>query len=61
MLDSSIFQSVEATANILDLPESVIEKDYYVTQVIQSLSSIENEYFRLVFCGGMPILSNASK
>lgn len=52
MLDSSIFQSVEATANILDLPESVIEKDYYVTQVIQALSSIENEYFRLVFCGG---------
>ena len=52
MLDSSMFQYVEATANALDLPESVIEKDYYVTQVIQTLSSIENEYFRLVFCGG---------
>ena len=47
-----MFQYVEATANALDLPESVIEKDYYVTQVIQTLSSIENEYFRLVFCGG---------
>ena len=52
MLDSSMFQYVEATANALDLPESVIEKDYYVTQVIQTLSSTENEYFRLVFCGG---------
>ncbi|KTD69287.1 hypothetical protein Lste_2445 [Legionella steelei] len=52
MLDSSMFQYIETTANTLDLPESVIEKDYYVTQVIQSLSKIENEYFRLVFCGG---------
>ena len=47
-----MFQYIETTANTLDLPESVIEKDYYVTQVIQSLSKIENEYFRLVFCGG---------
>jgi len=31
MLDSSMFQYVEATANPLDLPESIIEKDYYVT------------------------------
>lgn len=52
MLDSSMFQYIETTANTLDLPESVIEKDYYVTQVIQSLSKIENEYLRLVFCGG---------
>ncbi|WP_245954010.1 nucleotidyl transferase AbiEii/AbiGii toxin family protein [Legionella donaldsonii] len=47
-----MFQYIETTANTLDLPESVIEKDYYVTQVIQSLSTVENEYFRLVFCGG---------
>lgn len=31
---------------------SIIEKDYYVTQIIHSLSDIENEYFRLVFAGG---------
>lgn len=31
---------------------SIIEKDYYVTSVINSLSSIENEYFRLIFAGG---------
>ncbi len=30
----------------------IIEKDYYVTHAIHSLSGIENEYFRLVFCGG---------
>lgn len=34
------------------MPEPVIEKDYYVTQVIHALSNIENKYFRLVFCGG---------
>ena len=31
---------------------SIIEKDYYVTQIIHSLSNIENEYFRLIFAGG---------
>lgn len=31
---------------------SIIEKDYYVTSVIHSLSGIENEYFRLIFAGG---------
>ena len=30
----------------------VIEKDYYVTQVIHALSNVENDYFRLIFCGG---------
>lgn len=31
---------------------AIIEKDYYVTQVIHSLSGIENECFRLIFAGG---------
>lgn len=30
----------------------ILEKDYYVTSVINSLSGIENEYFRLIFAGG---------
>lgn len=30
----------------------IIEKDYYVTYVIDLLSGTENEYFRLVFAGG---------
>jgi hypothetical protein len=30
----------------------IIEKDYYVTHAIHSLSGIENEYFRLIFAGG---------
>lgn len=40
------------TGEYLGLDEAVIEKDYYVTQVIEALSTIENEYFRLIFCGG---------
>jgi predicted nucleotidyltransferase component of viral defense system len=31
---------------------AIIEKDYYVTHIINSLSGIENEYFRLIFAGG---------
>jgi predicted nucleotidyltransferase component of viral defense system len=31
---------------------SILEKDYYVTSTIHSLSDVENEYFRLIFAGG---------
>jgi len=40
------------TRQHLNLREVVIEKDYYVTQVIHAISAVENECFRLVFCGG---------
>lgn len=43
---------ISDTAQLLGLREPIIEKDYYVTQVIHALSAVENEYFRLVFCGG---------
>src|SRR5215204_6588681 len=36
----------------INLTEPVIEKDYFVTQIIHALSGLENEYFRLVFAGG---------
>lgn len=41
-----------ATRQLINLPESVIEKDYYVTQVIHALAGVESDYFRLIFCGG---------
>lgn len=50
--DHKILRLIEDTSEVLDLPNFVVEKDYYVTQVIQSLSHIENEFFRLIFCGG---------
>lgn len=43
---------IEVTRQHINLPAAVIEKDYYVTQVIHALLGIENEYFRLVFVGG---------
>jgi len=52
MLDSKLTQLIDDTAEILELPTAVIEKDYYVTQIIHAISKIENEYFRLIFSGG---------
>lgn len=52
MPDNFLLNKIKETSDFLDLHESIIEKDYYVTQLIQTLSSVENEYFRLVFCGG---------
>jgi hypothetical protein len=43
---------INATRLHINLMEPVIEKDYYVTHVIHELSSLENEYFRLIFTGG---------
>lgn len=43
---------ISATQQYINLSEAVLEKDYYVTQVIHALSNLENEYFRLIFCGG---------
>lgn len=60
MLDDDLIKSIETTGEILDLDEAVIEKDYYVTQVIHALSGIENDYFRLIFSGGT-CLSKAHK
>ncbi len=43
---------IETTLLNINLTGAVVEKDYYVTQVIHALSNIQNEYFRLVFAGG---------
>lgn len=52
MLDKKLLELIVTTSDILDLEDSVIEKDYYVTQIIHALSGLENEYFRLIFAGG---------
>lgn len=52
MLDNKLLGLIDDTGEALELSSSVIEKDYFVTQVIHALSGIENEYFRLVFAGG---------
>ncbi len=52
---------VSSTSDKLELEyPSIIEKDYYVTRLICSLSGIENENFRLIFAGGT-CLSKAHK
>ncbi|HAT7074061.1 TPA: nucleotidyl transferase AbiEii/AbiGii toxin family protein [Legionella pneumophila] len=52
MLNEKLFELITATGEMLDLEGSVIEKDYYVTQVIHALAEVESDYFRLIFCGG---------
>lgn len=53
MLNSKdLRELISVTKQHINLPDAVIEKDYYVTQVIHALSNIEDEYFRLVFAGG---------
>lgn len=52
MENEALLRQISDTSELLGLDEAVIEKDYYVTQVIHALSSFENETFQLVFCGG---------
>jgi predicted nucleotidyltransferase component of viral defense system len=52
MLNETLLRQISDTGELLGLDEAVIEKDYYVTQVIHALSNLENEVFRVIFCGG---------
>lgn len=52
MLNEKLLRQISDTGELLGLDEAVIEKDYYVTQVIHVLSNLENDIFRLIFCGG---------
>ena len=52
MPNEKLFELITATGEMLNLEGSVIEKDYYVTQVIHALAGVESDYFRLIFCGG---------
>src|SRR5436190_23564455 len=49
---SDVTRLVIETSDFLNIDEMLVEKDYYVTQVIHSLSDIDNEFFRLIFAGG---------
>ena len=60
MLNNQIIKFIESTGEILSLANPVVEKDYYVTQAIQTISSVESDYFQLVFTGGT-CLSKAHK
>lgn len=51
-VDSVIIEQIISVANLLGLPEYVIEKDYYLTHVIGVLSTIEDDNFQLIFQGG---------
>ena len=52
MLNSMLLDYIASTALILHVDELIVEKDYYVTQVIAGLAGLEDGCFRLVFCGG---------
>jgi predicted nucleotidyltransferase component of viral defense system len=53
MLNKNDLRDLIETALLeIELTGAVIEKDYYVTQIIHALSDIQNEYFRLIFAGG---------
>ena len=50
--DQDLRDIISETRQYINLTEAVLEKDYYVTQVIHALSGTENDYFRLIFSGG---------
>ena len=59
--ENQLKELVSITSEKLDIRyPSIIEKDYYVTYIIHTLSDIKNEYFQLIFSGGT-CLSKAHK
>ncbi len=45
-------QLIEEVSNLLHLAPAIVEKDLYVTQVLHTLASVEDEFYQLVFQGG---------
>lgn len=44
---------VETTTDYLGLAyPAIVEKDYFVTQVLHALADVENDYYQLIFIGG---------
>lgn len=58
-LDSSLFVDV-ADAIGLGNP-AIVEKDYYVVQLLQLISSLDLEYHQIVFSGGTALAKSAIK
>ena len=57
--DSSLFVDV---ANALGLGNpAIVEKDYYVVQLLQHISALEFEYHQIVFSGGTALAKSAIK
>lgn len=57
--DSSLFVDV---ANALGLGNpAIVEKDYYVVQLLLQISALELEYHHIVFSGGTALAKSAIK
>lgn len=52
MLDKETKEIIEATSIKLNINPSAVEKDLYVTKVIELMSAIKNDHFNLYFQGG---------
>lgn len=52
MLAKKIISFIVDTSDQLELDPAIVEKDYYVTQVLGILSKVTNDHTSLVFAGG---------
>lgn len=53
-------QEIEKASALLNIPEEYIRKDFYVSELIRTLTLVEDDFFSLVFQGGT-CLSKAYK
>lgn len=51
-MQDELAQLIELTYQKTGIAPGLIEKDYYVTRLINIISRIKNDYFKLVFAGG---------
>lgn len=52
LMQNDLRELIELTYLQTGIVPGLIEKDYYVTQVINIISKIRNDYFNLIFAGG---------
>lgn len=52
MLDEATYRLIVDASEALNLDSAIVEKDYYVTDVLNILSNVKDDHSTLVFAGG---------
>jgi len=52
MQNNTLTEQIDATYSLTGISPSIIEKDYYITRLLNKIARVNDNYFKLVFAGG---------
>lgn len=52
MQNDTLAEKIDATYSLTGISPSIIEKDYYITRLLNKIAQVNDNYFKLAFAGG---------